>query len=88
MVDRIIHSSGIVVCEEQYLTAMRELQAEQDAKRSAHRHGGHCVPILPMWPEEQKYARVKYCELCELIVVAKSDQIPPDEIPPIAKCRR
>ena len=86
MVDRIIHSGGIVVCEEQYLIAMRELQAENDAGRGpAHRHGGHCVPILPMWPEEQKYARVKYCERCELIVVAKSDQIPSADIPAIAK---
>ena len=85
MVDRIIHSGGIVVCEEQYLTSMRELQAERDVGRSAERHGGHVVPILPMWPKEQKYARVRYCERCELIVVAKSDQIPPEEIPAIAK---
>ena len=85
MLDRIIHSGGIVVCEEEYLTSMRELQAESDAGRHAERHGGYVVPILPMWPDEQKYARVKYCERCELIVVAKSDQIPLEEIPAIAK---
>lgn len=85
MVDRIIHSGGIVVCEEQYLTAMRELQSEADAGRKGERHGGHCTAILPMWPEEQKFARVNYCENCELIVAARSDQIPSDEIPAIAK---
>jgi hypothetical protein len=86
MVDRIVHSSGIVVCEEQYLTAMRELQAEEDAGRGpAHRHLGHTEHVLPMWPSEQKYARAKYCSNCKLIVVAQSDQIPPEEIPAIAK---
>ena len=85
MVDRIIHSGGIVVCEEQYLTAMRTIQAEEDAGRAGHAHAGHCVPILPMWPQEQKYARVKYCEQCVLIVVARSDQIPSSEIPAVAK---
>jgi hypothetical protein len=85
MVDRIIHSGGIVVCELRYLTAMRELQAEADAGRPAYRHAGDCVSILPMSPEGQKLAKVKYCESCELIVVAKSDQIPPNEVPEIAK---
>lgn len=85
MLDRIIHSAGMVVCEEQYLTAMRAIQAEEDAGRAGHAHGGLCTAILPMWPDEQKFARVKYCERCELIVVAKSDQIPSEEIPAVAK---
>jgi hypothetical protein len=85
MVDRIIHSSGIVVCEEQYLIGMRAVQAEEAAGRAGHANLGHCIAILPKWPEEGKYARVKYCERCVLIVVAKSDQIPPEEIPACAK---
>jgi hypothetical protein len=85
MLDRMIHSGGIVVCEERYLVAMRELQAEADTGQTTERYGGHCIPILPMKPDEQKFARVKFCEACVLIIVAKSDQIPSAEIPAFAK---
>jgi hypothetical protein len=86
MVDRIIHSRGIVVCEERYLTAMREIQAAEDAGRAGHADGGRCAHILPMTPmHEEKFARVKYCEACKLIIVARSDQIPSEEIPAVAK---
>ena len=82
---RLLHSPGIIVCEERYLQGMWELQREEDAGRTARLSLGHVEVILPMAPEEEKYARCHYCERCELLVVSKSDEIPTDEVPRIAK---
>jgi hypothetical protein len=86
MVRRLIHTSGIVVCEERYLVAMKELQAEADAGRRAHRDAGPVAAIVSMKPyEEQKYAYCDYCGTCHLIIVSADDVIPSDQIPRTAK---
>ena len=82
----IVHSSGIVVTGHHALQALRELQAEVECGRSATRNAGWSDAIIPMYPPgEQKYARCHYCHECQLVVVAKSDILNDDEVPPIAR---
>ncbi|HXE54921.1 MAG TPA: hypothetical protein VN541_18005 [Tepidisphaeraceae bacterium] len=86
MVDRIVHSSGIVVCENRYLDGMWEIQRAEDKGGSGQAELGHVAPILSMTPpDEQKYARCHYCENCTLIVVSANDVIPADQVPQVAK---
>jgi hypothetical protein len=81
----ILHSSGIVVCSEEYLAAMWALQEKADRGWGANVHAGWSEHIIPMYPFEQKYAACYYCEQCKLAVVLQRDLIPSDEIPDIAK---
>jgi hypothetical protein len=82
----VAHTAGLVVCEEKYLEAMRELQAEADQGRPARRDGGWAYGIVSMDPlGKQKYAYCEYCEQCELVVVRRADVIPDQLIPDIAK---
>lgn len=82
----IVHSFGMVACEPKHLAAMRRLQREADAGRSASANAGRSACILPMWPfRQQKYARCRFCEECQIVVIAAADRIPPEKIPKIAK---
>ena len=86
MDDAILHTSGIVVVTEQYMTALRELQTAADQSISASADGGHSVAIIPMFPLcEQKYARCWHCPSCRLIVVGSDGIIPQDEIPKVGR---
>jgi hypothetical protein len=86
MSKRTVHSRGIVVCGAQYLEAMRQLQAEHDAGRPAERNAGFVDHVISMEPmDEEKYARCEYCSDCHLVIVARDDVIPSNEIPEIAK---
>jgi ribosomal protein L37AE/L43A len=86
MLRRIIHSGGIVVCENRYLAAMRKLQSDIDAGREGDEFGGHVEAIIPMNPvKEEKYAKCSYCDSCKLIVVRAADRIPSSDIPNVAK---
>jgi hypothetical protein len=86
MLDRVVHSSGIVVCEPNYLDGMWDIQHAEDKGGSGHADLGHAVPIISMMPQhEQKYARCFYCEKCVLIVLSAGDVIPSDQVPKVAK---
>ena len=76
MLDRLIYGGSITVCDDQMLRAMRELESG-----STHVNGGVVTAILEGLPTETKWARVKFCAACTLIVVASSDQIPREQIP-------
>ena len=76
MLDRLVYSDSIMVCTDQMLRAVHE-----QAAGAVHTDGGLVIPILPAFPKETKWARVKFCAACSLIVVAASDQIPREQIP-------
>jgi hypothetical protein len=80
MAQRIVHSRGIVVCEERYLRTMWELQAAADAGRTgAEGFGGFADHVIPMEPmDEEKFARCEYCYDCHVAVIARDGLIPPD----------
>ena len=81
----ILHTGGIVVVENTYLEGMRDLQAEADAGRAARSHLGHVVAIIPMQPDEQKYAHCLYCDRCKVVVVGRADVISREEVPEVAR---
>lgn len=85
MLDRIIHSSGVVVCEPAYLERMWEIQRAENKGLPGHADLGYVVPIISMSPEEQKYARCNYCERCTLVVISADDVIPRDQVPDVAR---
>jgi hypothetical protein len=86
MLDRLVHSSGIVVCELKYLEGMWAIQHAEDKGKSAHRHLGNVAPIISMMPDhEQKYARCLYCEKCILIVLSADDIVPSEQVPQVAR---
>jgi hypothetical protein len=81
----MLYTRGIVVCEERNLEAMHEMQMAEDAGKTAHVHGGHLEPIISMHPIQTKFAYCDFCSKCRLIVLAASDIVPLDLVPPIAK---
>jgi hypothetical protein len=87
MNQRWVHSSGVVVIEEAYIEAMRYLQVEADAGRPGHAFGGAAEAIIPMWPQEQKYAKCQFCESCKAVFIMADDVLPQNDIPEIARCR-
>jgi hypothetical protein len=83
---QLAYSPGLVVCEHHMLDAMREIQAAEDAGRACHAYGGGATAILSMSPAATKWATCDFCPYCDLVVViATRDQIPPEDLPPIAK---
>ena len=85
MAKGLVYSPGLVFCEERLLEAMREIQAAEDAGRPRHADGGGVTAILPMSPAGTKWASCDFCADCDLVVIAKRDQIPSEQLPPIAK---
>lgn len=86
MLPRLARSYGLVVCELQFLQAMKELQAEADAGRSSHRDGGTSIAIMSLHPRTtQKFAECSFCPGCALVVIAKADVLPDEDIPSIVR---
>ncbi|MCZ2109202.1 MAG: hypothetical protein LC118_06515, partial [Dehalococcoidia bacterium] len=82
----MLHSSGVVVTNLEYLGVLRELQREAESRGTAHRDAGWAEAIIPMYPlDEQKYAYCWHCKKCSVVVVSRHDIVPSDQIPDIAK---
>jgi hypothetical protein len=85
-VKRIVHSRGIVVCMENYLALMWELQKDADAGNRSHRDLGYVEAVISMDPlDEEKYAFCNYCSKCNLLILRQADRIPSDQVPAVAK---